>query len=104
VAKKHGITPKNIANTIINKKVNTHEILPAHLVQAIVAGKKTVTIDENKLQKIIAEVIKENEKAVTDYKNGKETVIMFLVGQTIRKLGEKVDAQMVKDKLERVLK
>ena len=37
---------------------------------------------------------------VQDYKNGKTPVIMFLVGQVMRKAGKKINAQMVKEKLE----
>ena len=46
----------------------------------------------------------ENEKAVTEYKAGKENVIMFLLGATMRKLAVKADAQAVKAALEKTLK
>lgn len=99
VGKEHAVTPKDIANTIINKKINTDTMLPAALISTILESKKTDTIDEGKLQEIISSVLKENQKAVEEYKSGKEPVIMFLVGQTMRKLGKKVDAQMIKEKL-----
>lgn len=40
--------------------------------------------DEGELQKIVQEVIKNNPKQVEQYKAGKETVIMFLVGQVMK--------------------
>ncbi len=99
IGKNHGINPKDIANIIINKKPDINKILPAQLVKAIVAAKKTVTMEEGKLQKIITDVLKENQKAVDDYRAGKEAVIMFLVGQVMRKITEKVDAEMIKEKI-----
>ncbi len=58
-----------------------------------------VSIDEGALGKIIDEVVAENEKAVADYKKGKENVIMFLVGMVMRKASEKLDAKMVNEKI-----
>jgi aspartyl-tRNA(Asn)/glutamyl-tRNA(Gln) amidotransferase subunit B len=101
--KKHTITPKQIANTIINKKVPMDKILPAQLIKDIVEATKTTDIDEDKLNKIIAEVLKENEKAVTEYKSGKEPVIMFLLGQVMRKLATKADPQKIKTTLQKTL-
>ncbi len=42
--------------------------------------------DENEIKKIITEVIGENEKAVADYRAGKETSIQFLIGKAMSKL------------------
>jgi aspartyl-tRNA(Asn)/glutamyl-tRNA(Gln) amidotransferase subunit B len=99
VALSHDITPKEIANTIINKKVDTATILPEALINNIITSKQTVTIDEGKLNQTINEVLAENPKAVEEYKTGKEPVIMFLLGQTMKKLQAKVDTQMVKEKI-----
>lgn len=103
IAKDHKLTPKDIANTIIHKKVDYANVLPAHLIKTIVTSKQTVTLDDSELEKIFGEVIAENEKAVTEYKNGKEPAIMFLVGQSMKKIGKKVDAQMIKEKLKEKL-
>ena len=40
--------------------------------------------DEGELQKIIDQVIIENSSVVEEYKNGKETVLGFLVGQAMK--------------------
>jgi aspartyl-tRNA(Asn)/glutamyl-tRNA(Gln) amidotransferase subunit B len=104
VGKGHDISPKVIANTIINKKVDPEKVLPAALIKAIVESKKVVQVDETVLNVTLEDVIRENEKAVADYKAGKETVIMFLVGQTMKKLKTKIDANMVKEKLQAKLK
>jgi len=97
------ISPKQIANTIINKKIDITATSPEELMKQILASSQTVQVDEKELERVISEVIKENEKPVQDYKNGKEPVIMFLVGQVMRKVGKKIDAQMLKEKLQKML-
>ena len=93
------LEPKAIANWIINKKVDHTKVSPEELLQQISAAKQTVSIDEQELEKFIDEVIKENEKAVADYKSGKEASLMFLLGQTMRKIGKKVDTNLIKQQL-----
>ena len=97
------LNPKDIANYIINKKVDENTISPIALVQQIVASKQTVQVDEKELERIISEVIAENEKAVSDYKSGKEASFMFLLGQVMKKLGKKVDINLIKDKIKKSL-
>lgn len=92
--------PKNIANWIINKKINTDESLPAELIQTIINSRQKTTIDEEELNKIVTEVLQENPKAVEDFKSGKREALMFLLGQTMRKLGKKVDTATVKAKIQ----
>jgi aspartyl-tRNA(Asn)/glutamyl-tRNA(Gln) amidotransferase subunit B len=96
---KEKITPKQIANYIINKKVDIVTSEPAGVVKTILSSTQTAQVDESELQKAIEKVLSENQKAVEDYKNGKETVIMFLLGQVMRTIGKKVDAQLVKEKI-----
>lgn len=98
VGAKHNISPKQIANYIINRKPNLEEILPAELIQNILST-KTIAIDETKLEKIIEKILKENGKAVSDYKKGKEPAIMFLVGQVMKNFKEKLDANLIKIKI-----
>ncbi len=94
---------KAIANWIINKKIDYEKVSPEELMNQISEALQTVTIDEKELTKFIDDVIKENEKAVTDYKNGKESVIMFLLGQTMKKIGKKVDTKVVIEHLKKQL-
>lgn len=103
IGKTKSLTPKQIANAIINKKVDIDEVTPQQAVDIIAEVNKKDEVSPSDLEKAIAEVLKENEKAVSDYKSGKVTVIMFLVGMTIKKLGKKVDAQMVKSAIEQQL-
>lgn len=100
---KQNITAKQIANTIIHKKIDTATITIDDLLKQIVQASLVATIDDTELSGIIKQVIAENTQAVADYKGGKLTTIMFLVGQVMRKVGKKIDAQMVKEKLEKQL-
>ncbi len=97
--KEFDITPKQIANYIINKKPDLTNMMPADLIKSIVVATKVSDVDEEKLRDIIDKVIAENEKAVTEFKNGKEPVIMYLVGQVMRQFPEKIDAGKVKESL-----
>ncbi len=103
VGKTFEINPKQIANTIINKKVDIKNILPAELIKSIVNSKKTDDIDDDKLQEIINKIVKENTKAVNDYKSGKVKAIMFLIGVVIRTSGLKLEVNTVKKMLEKML-
>jgi aspartyl-tRNA(Asn)/glutamyl-tRNA(Gln) amidotransferase subunit B len=100
---KENLEPKAIANWIINKKIDYTNVSPEELLKQITASKQVATVDDNELQKCINEVITENEKAVTDYKNGKEASLMFLLGQTMKKIGKKVDTQLVIEALKKKL-
>lgn len=98
------VDAKGIANWIINKKIDNTKTSPVELVNQITAAKQKVAVDEKELSKLIDEVIKENDKAVTDYKNGKEASVMFLLGQTMKKIGKKVDTQLVLQKIKSSIK
>lgn len=102
--KEKNVSPKQIANYIINKKISHADHSPNSLISLIVNANTTVQIDEGELQKIIDQVIKDNPKAVLDFKKGKESVIMYLLGQVMRQFKQKIDAQIVRKKLESCLR
>ncbi len=99
IGKEHSITPKQIANMIINKKIDIQSVDSATVIKQITEENKVESVDESELSDIISSVLKEQEKAVQDFKNGKESVIMFILGQVMRKLGKKVDTQAVLAKI-----
>ena len=92
------VSAKQIANALINKRV-TSGVSPEEVISTILSLSQVATIDEGELERVIQEVISEQEKPVLDYKSGKEPVIMFLVGCVMRKLSVKPDAQLIKEKL-----
>jgi aspartyl-tRNA(Asn)/glutamyl-tRNA(Gln) amidotransferase subunit B len=99
-----GITPKQIGNAIINKKIDYLKIAPEKLITEIEKITKIESVSDEQLQSVIEKVLLENPKAVQDYKSGKESVIMFLIGMTMRAIKRKIDAQIVRKKLEETLK
>ncbi|MCM8817899.1 MAG: Asp-tRNA(Asn)/Glu-tRNA(Gln) amidotransferase subunit GatB [Candidatus Omnitrophica bacterium] len=71
----------------------------------IVNKKNLIQIqDENLLEKVVEEVLKENEKAVSDWKKGKEQAVAFLVGQVMRKTKGKANPNLAKEILIKYLK
>jgi len=89
-------TPKAIANILINKKVTTKEELMKFLQNA-----PSISADE--LQETVERILKENPKAIEDYRNGKEQALMFLVGQALRQLKGKGDAQGISAIIRRLI-
>lgn len=100
----HKINSKQIANKIINEKTDISAVLPAELIQNIFLSSQKVQIDDKELEKIINLVINKNPKAVQDYKKGKINVVMYIVGQVMRKINVKIDASLVRNKIQEKLK
>ncbi|MFW5884851.1 MAG: Asp-tRNA(Asn)/Glu-tRNA(Gln) amidotransferase subunit GatB [Patescibacteria group bacterium] len=59
--------------------------------------------DEEELEKIAKQVIKDNSKSAEDYKNGKENAIKFLMGQVMKATGGKANPQTAMDVLKKML-
>src|SRR3989344_4815590 len=97
------IPAKTIANWIINKRIDIQNESVGRLIKQISMSHSS-SIDESKLQSAIKDVIKDNEKAVNDYKNGKTSVIMFLIGNVMRKLKTKINPSIMKIALEKALR
>lgn len=55
------------------------------------------------LEKLVNEVLTENEKSVNEYKNGNQKVFGFLVGQIMRKAEGKADPKSVNEILQKIL-
>ena len=60
--------------------------------------------DTSALDGWIAEVLAANPKVVDDFKSGKETAAMFLVGQVMKKSQGKANPGMVQDLVRKKLK
>ncbi len=60
--------------------------------------------DESKLLQIVEDVMKRNLQACIDYKKGKKSAIMFLVGQVMKETRGKANPNLVREILERRLK
>ncbi|MBI3386043.1 Asp-tRNA(Asn)/Glu-tRNA(Gln) amidotransferase subunit GatB [Candidatus Gottesmanbacteria bacterium] len=90
------ITSKLIANWFINKKIDIETVMPARFVEQIVAATRKVSMPEGELEELVKSTVESNEKAVSDYKKGKEQALMFLVGQVMGAAKGKARAEEVK--------
>ena len=59
--------------------------------------------DELELENLIKRVIKNNPKIIEEYKNGKENVLQFLIGQTMRESKGKANPQIVMEIFKRLI-
>jgi len=72
--------------------------------ETIIKDKNLLQVsDTASLQAHVEEVVKENPKSVESYKQGKINVVMFLVGQVMKKSGGKANPKIVQDLLKRRL-
>ncbi len=110
------ITPANIVELI--ELIDSKQITPeaAHkLIEQMPGNDKTPTeigkemdiigvVEDDAVIKAVDQAIDENPKAVSDYKNGQENAVNFLVGQVMRLTRGKANAgetnKIIKDKLD----
>lgn len=94
-----------LAAAIVNKKLKVElgVTAPAEVVAAFAATTSVEIIDEAELTSLVSEVIAEFPAEVTSYRSGKVALLNFFVGQVMRKLGKKIDAQLIRSALERQL-
>lgn len=103
IEKAREIKPAIIANLIVNKKISVDQPL-SEFINKLNLYLKPKKIDEKKIDLVVKEVLEENKKAVADYLKGKENVIMFLVGQAMKKLKGQGEPKIIKEKLVDFLK
>jgi len=73
---------------------------PSHIIeeQGLIQITDTATIE-----KIVKEIISKNQKAIKDYKKGKENAFQFLIGKIMAQTKGKANPQIVKDILSKEL-
>lgn len=81
IGERENIGAKTIADLMINQHLDTQFTEPSGLIKKIVELTKKEFASQNEVNQAVTQVIKNNEKAVSDYKNGKTEVIGFLMGQ-----------------------
>lgn len=59
--------------------------------------------DTGEIDKVIKEIVSQNEKVVQDFKAGKQNALQFLVGQVMAKTKGKANPQMAREALEKEL-
>lgn len=94
---------QKIVNAIINRRIST-EISPEEFAKKFLEMTKPIETDTALLDTTVVSVLAANEKAIAEYKSGKITVIMFLVGQVMKQMKGKADAVTVRKALEEKMK
>lgn len=84
------IITERYAKELIKEYVDTG-IPPKKLVE-----KNIKPLSEKKLKDIILKVLKENSKAVEEYKSGKEKAIEFIIGQVLAKTRKQADPKIIR--------
>lgn len=112
------LTPKNLAKLLdligkgtisgsIGKKVFEEMINTGKDPESIVKEKGLVQMnDEGSIRELVISVLKNNEKSVNDYKNGKDKAFGYLVGQIMRaskgKANPQIANKLLKEELEKL--
>lgn len=96
-------TPADLANAIINKKINLDATTPAELVTLVLNSRKsTVLVSDEEIDKAIAEIMLKCPTEVTQYRAGKTGLIGYFMGLCIKILPG-VDKPILMAKLEEKL-
>lgn len=97
---KEGKKPNKLANVLANKKLDLEvnketalKLSPEKLVAEFNSLFATDEVPETEIITVIQEVMNENQDAVEKYKAGQKQVVGFFIGQTMRRLGKKVDSK-----------
>ena len=93
-----------IANFIINQKIDVKNVSPEELVTKIANKHVGVISDKEELEKLAKEAIDENPKVVKDFQKGKEAAVQVLVGAVMRLSAGKADTTKTKEILLKYLR
>ena len=99
----HYITEDKISNTAAKQALD--EMFrsgedPSDIIQRLGLWQMS---DAGDLEDIARHIVKENPKAVEDYKKGKEASLQFLVGQVMKESRGKANPKMVREIIEKLL-
>ncbi|OHA62919.1 MAG: hypothetical protein A2117_02565 [Candidatus Wildermuthbacteria bacterium GWA2_46_15] len=97
-------SPSEIANWLINRKVDIKTVSPEKLIKDLIASKEVTSVSEAEMSRIVDETLSENAQAAADYKKGKTAVLGFLIGQAVKKIGPQADRQEITRELIEKLK
>lgn len=84
-----------IAKDVLSEMVETGK----NALQIIDAKGLSQISDEGEIEKVVEEVLRENEPVANEYAAGKDKSLMFLVGQVMRKTKGKANPQLVNELL-----
>ncbi len=96
LAKKEGCQIEQLANFLVNKKIRWQFGDPiVEVLDKFKAQTSTVTIDQEKLEKIITDILQSHSQEVARFQQGEKKLQGFFLGQIMRQLKEKIDPQLL---------
>jgi aspartyl-tRNA(Asn)/glutamyl-tRNA(Gln) amidotransferase subunit B len=99
-----GFVQKQEISNLSAKSVLSEMVSTGKTPLEIIKEKNLIQIsDTGELDKVVDEVIKDNQKSVTDFKSGKDNALMFLVGQAMKKSKGKGNPKMLQEIFKRRL-
>lgn len=103
VAQGKQLSPKAIAGVMVNQNLDQQFKEPAGLIKKLLELQNVEYASAEEVEKAVAKVITEQEKAVNDYRGGKTQVIGFLMGQVQKELKGKGESKIVMEVLQKNL-
>jgi len=97
------IAPLTIANVLVNQSMDIQNVKPEEFVDLITKKREEKYIDAGSIETAMNAVMRTNTKAIEDYKKGKLSAMMFLIGMVKRELAGKCDAEKIKKLLEKLI-
>ncbi|MDO8638139.1 MAG: Asp-tRNA(Asn)/Glu-tRNA(Gln) amidotransferase subunit GatB [Candidatus Daviesbacteria bacterium] len=97
LGKQQNIEAKQIANYIINQKLDIDKTSPDQVLKEISSKSTGIIGDEVELKKLVQEAIKEKPESVAVYKAGKLGALNVLLGAVMKKTSGKADIEKVKE-------
>lgn len=97
------LAAQDIANYLVNRKPDIKTVLPTQIIEELMGQKVGVIGDLGEIEKLVKQAIKENPKAVEDFKAGNQNAIQVLIGAVMRLSSGKADVSKAKEILTKLL-
>ena len=97
---KSGLDANRVANTLINKK-ESHGLSESDFKKFIGVDKEAIS--KEALEEAVKNVLENNERAVLDLKGGKESALMFLVGQVMKETKGNIDPPKARELINKAI-
>lgn len=90
------LSVKKLASAIVNKKIKIEDLSVEQVLGHFQQLGQTDDIDEAQLKSVISKIIADHPGEHQQFLDGKETLLNFFIGQTMRELKMKLDMNLVK--------
>ena len=97
-----GLDAVKAATVLINRK-DLFELSVEEILGKVKDEGEKVS-DTGEIRRVVEDVLAKNEAAITDFKNGKESALQFLLGRVMREMKGKVDASAAIEAIKELLK